>query len=796
MDGPAERLTAQQAALAVGKKRKPEDEDDHDVDDYDDGDRMSISSSSSGSDWEADRRRKKGGRHAKKMKSNDGRAKGKKASMATKGRSDGAAAETDDVEMQVADELSPADVLSALGGMVEKLQAQIQCIEETKAEAERVFELKMGLPQPDSPAWSFRGVQEVERQFRVLASMVTRDVEVRTQSAKTATHQMAQTSKKLDIMEQKINKLNQHEDEEVASCLEGLAEALWTGDGERLGVSGFLGYTSFMQSLSSVSTYFRALSLKSEGHPILELDKSPTEDIAKKLIRRLSVRRLRMSHCPTPALVRLVDGFAATLETLQLTGEAANHIGQEGGRRYRGFFYGEDRKPIASPRSTEPVAFPRLHKVTVQGAWSNIAQDRDYQLPVLKSLTVDSIHDRVGCLSWIRRASAGLSSLHVKDDYATTLDAVATAITDTPSANTLVCLKGAIFGPNSSSRFLELIDKRLGGQKLCNIDVWLARITTIAAVQALHRFRTSYLEPGATEVYRRIQENGIHLPLDGDPTQLADCLPTAQLCCDIPQEVTLRTHAQPGGGVFDGPLVCPKAKQLTIEYSNQPAPLPAYVVSDPSSLFPSVECVVVKQGEEGSRFYEGGVASVQSVSVEVSARANPEARLCLVPDCVGHLSCQGRPLPVHMTVDLLRPPHHHWHDGHDQLFHSIHWSLYGNSEDGREAMQRRVSRLQIDIKSGDGYRNKHSWLSSDEGRQMYTSFAACVADAFESFSPSLKRIVLVPQPRPAFGLVGHLREASKKRFIVSNMDAEGAIEMRPAKKGGKRDKPAHSLLRE
>ncbi|CEM22664.1 unnamed protein product [Vitrella brassicaformis CCMP3155] len=801
MDGPAqpERLTARQAALAVGKKRKPiaagpEDEDDHD----DDGDRMSISSSS-GSDWEADRRGKKSGRHAKKTKINDGQAKGKKASKATKGRSDATMAETDDVAMQwegkVLDELSPADVLSALGGMVEKLQAQIQRIEEAKAKAERVFELRMDLPQPESPAQNTR-MEEVDRQFRVLASMAVRDADMEmTHTDTTAMPQVEQLVKKLELLQDKIDKVHQ-DDGEVGLCLRGLPEALWTTAGEHLGLGGFLGLTSFMQSLSSVSTYFRALSLHSHMHPIVELHKSPPEDIATKLIGGLlsHCKILRVNHRPTPTLVRMLEGLAATLESIDLQGRATGN--QAGGIRYR---RGRpQRVPLKLERNNVRVVFPCLREASVRGGWNNLPSDRNYALPVLKSMSVGDTGE-YGPRAWLDAAVADPSCSREVG-----LDAIADFL-DMKSAESLVSLTGRVafrrtHVPQGGYYYQYYSEEPIygnagnfanrTGRQLRKIEMAIGAAPYSADfIQKLHDFRTACVGAGASESYysrfinHTKQGLGVHLPFVGPRSTLTECRSTLHAICGEAVDVTLNSHSHVTvadlvmGEAEDDPdvgqLMCPKAKHMTIQPStqDQSLPLPDYLVTDPSSLFPSVECVVVKQEHKGSQFYDGGVdrvlgalgGSLRKVRVELSVPGSQNTTLRFVPEAMTFVAPQGRDLSLSVRWQL---------DSNPAQTPSVDWSLWGEGEgeeEGREAMGR-VRSVDLEMRTS---------LHTAESKAMYRSLVACVSEAFAAF-PRLECVV-VSESFARFPLLPHIRQAAKKRVRVSVGRGERgeSVEMRP-----------------
>ena len=111
------------------------------------------------------------------------------------------------------------------------------------------------------------------------------------------------------------------------------------------GLGALVGFVSCMKSLSSVNSYFRSLTQQASMHPILDLDASPTMNIAKKWIgqqgrrdwsggwtplsRRVCVWCVdagRLSECvgisiyhrPTPSLVYLLESLSAKVESVDL----------------------------------------------------------------------------------------------------------------------------------------------------------------------------------------------------------------------------------------------------------------------------------------------------------------------------------------------------------------------------------------------------------------------------------------------------------------------------------------------
>ena len=64
--------------------------------------------------------------------------------------------------------------------------------------------------------------------------------------------------------------------------IEGLPEALWLSDGERVGVGAYLGFLPCVTSLIAVNTYFSSLVQQPAMHPMLELNSSPKQHIAER----------------------------------------------------------------------------------------------------------------------------------------------------------------------------------------------------------------------------------------------------------------------------------------------------------------------------------------------------------------------------------------------------------------------------------------------------------------------------------------------------------------------------------
>ncbi|CEM37710.1 unnamed protein product [Vitrella brassicaformis CCMP3155] len=820
-EGVEHRMTARQAAIAaaeaaagVGQKRKPS----MDVGVSSDGDEKED-----GSGWEERGRRttkaaKKKQRVDKKDKAAAGKAKPKKKG----GRSKAQAAD-EDHQMEDVVELFPADPLEALKAVAQKLQTQklqtqIQRVEHAKAKAKELYELKMGLAAPGSHTEQNR-MQDVDRHYRVLTAMVTADAEAHaTHTDTTVKRQLDQCVAKLQIIQDKIDKL--HQQQVVAPCLEGLPEALWMSSEEKFGLGAFVGFVPCLTSLSAVNSHFHTLTFHtltqdSNMHPIIQLNTSPPNDIAKELPGRFSkCKDIRINHAPTPVLIRLLEKLKDSIKSVDLRGV-------------------KNKPDDNLPPPQQHIIFPQLHKAAVHGKWGGVARDRKYTLPALKHLS-GSIFSRhgeyswhYGVVPWIDGASEGLTSIH--STFFHSLTDVSASVKDTPTAKTLTSLSGFKFsgrdhdhnphvyypynhnyglggGKAPEDEFIDVISAPPAA-KLQKIEMRLFDMPTPKTIQRIHRFRAACLAPDAVETYHTSTYFHLLLPFEGDVAPLATCLPTVQLCCAKANPVTLVSHAEDGMGTAAlSPLVCERARELTIRcsYRNQPPPqpaythylahahvqpsvtqpLPSYITSNAHCLFPSVVSLRVYERDAGMRLYEGGAGvcmgslpSLEEVSFEVRVKPDPSAELCLVPEGMGFLSSQGKDLTVKLLIDA-EPYRYGYHGGQsdaapaDDL--TVQWRVYGGEgEAGRQVMERRVSRLEIELRVSLRHSRGQTGLPFAAVKDMCKSFADCVAETFDS-CPSLSSVVLtLPYVYSSrFSLVDCVREGARRRFRVAKGQGE------------------------
>ncbi|CEL92016.1 unnamed protein product [Vitrella brassicaformis CCMP3155] len=219
----------------------------------------------------------------------------------------------------------------------------------------KMLDAKAALPAPDTFAEQ-KHMQEVDRHYRVLTAMVRCEADIKISTVdKTAKQQVEACVKKLDVILNTMDKLNQ---DEVRSGLDELPEALWMTTEEGFGLGAYLGYHTFMTSLSTINAHFSHLSRQPAAHPIVDIYASPTKRTAAKLPSRVSqCRSLHVHHRPTPRLVTLLEQLAATIETVEL----------QGTRQRRG------QNTAEVPSKESPTAFPKLRKATVGSVWEGIA---------------------------------------------------------------------------------------------------------------------------------------------------------------------------------------------------------------------------------------------------------------------------------------------------------------------------------------------------------------------------------------------------------------------------------------
>ncbi|CEL92373.1 unnamed protein product [Vitrella brassicaformis CCMP3155] len=671
-----------------------------------------------------------------------------------KGRKDVKKARTkpltpDDVEMEDVGEVRHEEALAVLAEVAERLQAQINMVNDAKAKAQQMLDAKAALPAPDTFAKQ-KHMQEVDRHCRVLTAMVRCEADIQISTVdKTAKQQVEACVKKLDVILNTMDKLNQ---DEVRSGLEELPEALWMTTEEGFGLGAYLGYHTFMTSLSTINTHFSHLSRQPAVHPIVDIYAKPTKRTAAKLPGRVSqCRSLHVHYPPTPRLVTLLEQLAATIETVELQGTRDPQQGR-----------GQINAEVPSKES--PTAFPKLTKATVGSMWESIARTRKYELPVLEELSIVSVHGLAA--AWVRNASSGISSLHfipnkademviVGDDDGTYaryqhVIEVASAIKDTPSVGTLSSLTGQVefsypvwgfeAGNDDPEQLIDVIGTDNGGGPLRHVEMGLNTIGGTKIIRALHHFRTTCLSPGATESYhtyswhRRRDGLSLCLPLTSEANDppVAPALPTLHLCFAQADKVELKSHAD--ADVPDiGPLALPRVNELDICWGGSQwgglqgyGVLPSYIMSDPPTMFPNLKSVSIIQCSHGAGFFEGGAGQVLGA------------------------------LP---SIDR--------------------WRVYGGEgEAGRQVMSSRVSRLEMHLSLERHPRVRY--LTDEAEKGLFRSFAECVVSVFESF-PRLKCVVLSPyKPRPK-GLITLLRESSQKRLTVSGGEGK-TIEMRPNRK--------------
>ncbi|CEM24064.1 unnamed protein product, partial [Vitrella brassicaformis CCMP3155] len=793
-------MTARQAALAAagaGQKRKPA----MDVDVSSDGEEED------GSEWEERGRRttKAAGKKKQRVDKKDkaaaaaGKAKPKKKGGRSKAQATDEGHQMEDID----DALDPKADLKVFEWVAERLQAQLTRVEEAAKRAHEVWELRQSLPAPETHTQQNR-MKEVERQFRVWSSMVCTDAGMQTHiSGAIAKKQHKETITKLDTIQHKINEIDQDEAEEIKSHLEELPEVLWMSGGAGLGA--LVGFVSCMESLSSVNSYFRCLTQQPSMHPIVDLDASPTMNIAKKWIgRRLSeCVSINIYHRPTPSLVYLLESLSAKVESVDLQCPYEPPTDKKGkdlpDYRALAAFERDNRNRkgnfsrIRLPHKKGPIVFERLESASIRSVWVKIAEDREYQLPVLKDLGLEDI----GCSHEVR------------------LDQVAEFLKDTPSAKSLTSLTGRVsFHQQSQSvyekvpddAFIDRIATDIG--PLDEIEMGLAEVQKSQYIQKLHRFRSKVLSTDAVETYyhnlppkpkyrwqRTVKASTdlhLHLPFTGNGEALADCRDTVQVCCRQANKVTLDAcrrsdHVKKIPGLDS--LVCESATELTIMAGDGKKKLPSYIRSDPTAVFPRVSSVVVSQQGSGEDFYECGAGdvlhalspSLHKAYFEFSVRAEPEATCTLVPDGLGFMSSEGKEVEVQLKfhIYMVHPiRRYYWHAQHhnteEQREPSVEWQLYGDSEAGQEFMESgRVSSLNVHIEGE---------LRVQEARKMHSSFVGCVVEAFSSF-PALKCVVLRVDKPPLFGprfdLAGELRKAGKKRLRVTER-TDGTVVLRPS----------------
>ncbi|CEM08969.1 unnamed protein product [Vitrella brassicaformis CCMP3155] len=612
-------------------------------------------------------------------------------------------------------------------------------------------------------------MQDVDRHYRVLTAMVTADAEAHATHTDTAVkRQLDRCVAKLQIIQDKIDKL--HDEEVVEPCLEGLPEALWLSSDEKFGLDAFIGFVPCLTSLSAVSSHFHTLTQDSNMHPIIQLDTSPPNDIAKELPGRFSkCKDIRINHAPTPALIRLLENLKDSITSIDLKGHG-------------GIALGEKDQPSHSPQ--QHTIFPQLHKAAVQGKWG-------------------------GVVSWIDIASDGLTSIH--STYVQSLTDVSASIKDTPTdervaagnivaidtalivcllvvtAKTLTSLSGFEFSGNDYDHNPQLYHPwyqyGLGGDKapedelsdlisapqgakLQKIEMRLPDMPTPKTIQRIHRFLAACLAPDAVETYHTGTYFHLRLPFKGDFAPLATC-------CTKANSVILESHAKDGTGTAAlSPLVCERARELTIQCSyrdQQPAqpayphlahharapprvtqPIPSYITSNAHCLFPSVVSLSVHEGHAGMRVYEGGAGvfmgslpSLEEVSFDVHVKPDPGAELCLVPEGMGFLSSQGKDLTVKLSIDAEVDRYRYLYGGQsdaapaDDL--TVQWRVYGGEGEADRQVMQRVSRLEIDLRVSLRH-GRERGLSFAAARDMCESFADCVAEAFGS-CPSLLSVM-------------------------------------------------------
>ncbi|CEM24742.1 unnamed protein product [Vitrella brassicaformis CCMP3155] len=797
---------AASAAAAVQMKRKAVDELT-----------ASCESSSGCSDWEEGRRVRgaKNKRKARRQGNKTVKGKGGEDGVGKKGekRAKKTKALTPDVDMEDVFEVGPEDALKALSRVAQKLKAQLNMINEAKAKAEQVLDVKMAIPEPDTQTKQNR-IQEVERHFRVWKAMVMKDAKM-----------------------------------QLRSGLEELPEALWMTTEEGMGLGAYLGFHPFMTSLAPVCTHFHTLSQQAPVHPILDIHTDPPEHIANKLPARLSeCRHLAVYHRPTATLVRLLEQFAPHIETVKLQGPTQPPKDSKGRPRKVRRAYRNDYEDINLEWNSNTLSFPELHTAAVNNVWGNVTRGRRYRLPALRHLTVVDLNNTGHGTrdAWLNNnAAPGMSSLHFtydpndpNCDDMVRLDQIKESIQNTETAESLTSLTGRITIQDRHQYhgyfwnfYHGHFGYRFGGQQQDNrpavdqfkslftgpnsrnkhglrkVELALPEINGEGTIQKLHSFRTSCLADGASETYNHAPAHGppeglrVRLPFTGSAKNLTAAIDTLRVCCQQAKHVTLQSHGNQGNYAKSNPqlgsVVFSSARVLTVESSGyvQVSDLPAYIRQNSGSMFPNVESVVLKDGGRGAAFYERGVGDVLSgltsadhVQFDLSARADPDAMLCLVPAGCAFFPAAGSDLAVTIKATIsLHNGHYGMFDAEQQpgqVHHSVQWQLYGGEgEAGRQVMAGRLAALEVDMSR----RYREMRLSENEAKAMFRSLAEAAAAAFASF-PKLKGIVVSPfSHRPKFGLVGVFREAGQKRFTVSHGEGK-TIVLRPNTHTNKKNK--------
>ncbi|CEL92374.1 unnamed protein product [Vitrella brassicaformis CCMP3155] len=806
-------IAAVEAAAGVAQKRKPS----MDVGVSSDGDEEEDGSESEDRGRRTTKVAKKKQRVDEKDKAAAGKAKPKKKG----GRSKAQAAD-EDHQMEDVVELFPADPLEALKAVAQKLQTQIQRVEHAKAKAKELYELKMGLAAPESHTEQNR-IRDVDCHYRVLTAMATADAEAHaTHTDTTVKRQLDRCVAKLQIIQDKIDKL--HDEEVVEPCLEGLPETLWMSSDEKFGLGAFVGFVPCLTSLSAVSTHFHTLTQDSNMHPIIELNISPPNDIANEL-----PVQGHFNHAPTPALIRLLESLKDTITSIDLNGYGGIPLGETEEQivfpqlhkaAVQGAWGGVARdrnfklpalKHLSGDTFSRHGGYSRHHAVV---PWIDSACDG---LTSIHSTYVQSLRDVAAA---IRDTPTG-EKLAAGDIAIETAPVVCLHVA---TAKTLTSLSGFKFSGNDQDHnpyahhpwypyglgggkapedeLSDLISAPQGA-KLQKIEMRFPNMPTPKSIQRIHRFRAACLAPDAIETYSPT----IHLwlPFKGDAAPLATCLPTVQLCCAKADSVTLMSHAEDGTGTAAlSPLVCERARKLTIQCSYrdqqppQPAyphylahhaqapprvtqPIPSYITSNAHCLFPSVVSLGVYERDAGMRVYAGGAGvcmgslpSLEKVSFEVRVKPDPSAELCLVPAGLSFLSSQGNNLTVKSSIDADVDRYLYGGPANtapaDEL--SLNWRVYsGEGDAGRQVMERRVSRLEIELRVSLRHSRGQTGLSCAAAKDMCQSFADCVAEAFDS-CPSLSCVVLaLPYLYGSrFSLVDNAKQKVKKETHTNEAD--------------------------
>ncbi|CEM27638.1 unnamed protein product [Vitrella brassicaformis CCMP3155] len=250
------------------------------------------------------------------------------------------------------------------------------------------------------------------------------------------------------------------------------------------------------------------------------------------------------------------------------------------------------------------------------------------------------------------------------------------------------------------------------------------------------------------------------------------------MCCKQAEKVTLDSHAS-ADTIKEAPgldsMVFEHAHELTIVRYPGTGLLPSYITDDPTSLFPSVSSIVVREGAlpvgvgasgRGAGYVLHALSPyLEKVCFELSVCADPEATCTLVPDGLESVSSEGKELAVQLKYDITCDGWRYNYDldREERADISIGWEMYGNgeSEAVREVMENgRVSSLEVCIKI--------TYASARELRTCCGSFAECVVEAFSAF-PTLDSVLLSVEyqygGRPK-SMVGMVRQGAKKRCRV------------------------------